>query len=231
MYNGSSTVLDPGLPSEYIYNLPTMIKRIPRRPLILGLVVLSLVATLSSQRATFHHGSWSASIAQTQFGAVCNPAMKCPRDHCLLDDYVAWDDWKACKSQELVVTSMDRAPHMVPDESPINQGATDRPSANATLFDAFIMQHRNQLPWSQGSTFAAILLEFRAQENRLLFSIRNVMNNLPVQWRVQVVGGSAICNATLRLFPAEVAAGKIVATDIGERFVSHVRQVEDHDHS
>lgn len=29
-------------------------------------------------------------------------ANPCLPDHCRLDDYVAWDEWKACKSQQLV---------------------------------------------------------------------------------------------------------------------------------
>lgn len=87
-------------------------------------------------------------------------------------------------------------------------------------FDAFIIQYKNHLPW-EGSNFTAVLPEFRFFEVPLIFSINNIMNNLPVHWRIQIVGGPAICDGMRRLFSVEVAAGKIVLTDVGDRHPDH----------
>ena len=89
-----------------------------------------------------------------------------------------------------------------------------------TAFDAFIIQYEDHLPW-QESDFTAVLPEFRFFEAPLIFSINNIMNNLPVHGRVQVVGGPAVCDGMRRLFPVEVAAVKVVLTDVGDRHPDH----------
>lgn len=155
----------------------------------------------------------------------------CIRDPCLVDDNMAWDDWKACKSQQLaddgwvgeVNTQHLRAKACIQNGS-FAHDCIDLPARAATQmapFDAFIVQYRDYLPWKK-STFTAVLLEFRFLKAPLIFSINNAMNNLPVNWRIQVVGGRPICNGMRRLFPVEVAAGKIVLTDIGHKRMHQV---------
>ncbi|KAM3568860.1 hypothetical protein VYU27_009030 [Nannochloropsis oceanica] len=47
--------------------------------------------------------------------------------------------------------------------------------------------------------------------------------NLPVLWRVQVLGGDAVCLLMRRLFPHEIAAGKVVVTHIDKDNVEQSR--------
>ncbi len=151
-------------------------------------------------------------------------AIPCLPDKCRLDDYIPWIEWKACKSKELDQEALaeDKSEFKL-----VTQGAHDTLSAamstsGTAAFGAFIVKSRDSLPWSLGSNFTAVLLEFRPLGQRLFFSITNAMNNLPVHWRIQVVGGGPICSAARHLFPVEVAAGKIVLTDIGERPLEQV---------
>lgn len=163
-------------------------------------------------------------------------ANPCLSDTCRVNEYVAWDEWKACKSQQLIVQgwAADQAKvastlgnlrneSVTSPRTHVSIGTTesgmspDGPSA----FDTFIVEYKDYLPW-QGSNFTAVFLEFRFLEGPLTFSINNVMNNLPVDWRIQVIGGSTLCNGTRQLFPAEVAAGKIVLTDMGDRPMQQV---------
>jgi len=38
-----------------------------------------------------------------------------------------------------------------------------------------------------------VLLEFRAQNQKLAFTVRNAIDNLSIHWPLQVVGGPSIC--------------------------------------
>jgi len=48
------------------------------------------------------------------------------------------------------------------------------------------------------------------------------MNNLPVSWRVQILGGPSILTLIQDLFPVRIAARKIVLTDVGRDHGSKV---------
>lgn len=117
---------------------------------------------------------------------------------CRPDDSVVWQEWKDCIEQVLAFAG---------------------PASSASAFDTFIDSEALRLPWSvdvqEEETGTAVLLDFRALPHQLRFTVRNAMENLPVQWRIQVVGGPAVCRLAQRLFPAEVAAGKVVCTDLG----------------
>jgi len=111
-------------------------------------------------------------------------------DACRPHEAVVWDDWRACV---------------------IEHALADR----GISFEAFIVTRGPQLPWALHSDHTAVLLEFRPWAAAMRFAIKNAMDNLPVHWRVQVVGGLAICRLARRLFPNHVAAGKIIVTDLG----------------
>ena len=111
-------------------------------------------------------------------------------DACRPHEAVVWDDWRACV---------------------IEHALADR----GISFEAFIVTQGPQLPWALHSDHTAVLLEFRPWAAAMRFAINNAMHNLPVHWRVQVVGGLAICRLAQQLFPNEVAAGKIIVTDLG----------------
>lgn len=155
----------------------------------------------------------------------------CLRDRCLFNEFTVWEDWRACKSLQLKgrvwetsksggvvgLTRLER----VRNTSDADNNKHEARGVTYNSFDGYIIRHSKDLPW-QRTNYSAVLLEFRPLHERLAFSIQNAMYNLPVHWRIQVVGGPSICNATRQLFPVEVAAGKIVLTDIGERTMKHV---------
>ncbi len=128
--------------------------------------------------------------------------------HCLSKgamEYTAWEDWRACQTARL------RAMHSTSNDS-------------AHLFDDFLVSHASYSPWMQHSEHTAILLEFRAWERALNFSVHNIMNNLPVHWRIQVVGGPKVCAMAQALFPVEIRSGKVILTDLGFDGMTQVRE-------
>ncbi len=123
------------------------------------------------------------------------PQNPCLPDVCAFDEYTVWEEWKACTEQRLAREAPARDPRRA--------------------FEQFIVQHRAHLPWSLGSNFTAILVDFRPWVRQLSFSIRNALDNLPVPWRVQVLGGPSVVEVVQARFPVEVEAGKIVSTLVG----------------
>lgn len=166
----------------------------------------------------------------------------CLPDSCRPDEYTAWEDWKACKERVLEAArwsaTTDEAqrevalaatprnvslsdPTAVQRDEMQEFGETDAvalPSLSA--LETFIVQYREHMPW-QNSTFTAVLPEFRFLEQPVVFVLNNMLNNLPVHWRVQIFAGPSMCNGVRRLFPVETAAGKIVLTDVGDRNYDH----------
>lgn len=140
-------------------------------------------------------------------------------DRCMVDDYTPWTSWKDCKIHELEgchgkATTLEDMEGLNRTDTLLSQILLFQ--KNVSLVDDYILKHKDILPWSV-SNFTAVLLDFRPLRRKLAFSITNVMDNLPLQWRIQVVGGASICNEARNLFPVEVAAGKLVLTDIGDR--------------
>ena len=158
-------------------------------------------------------------------------------NNCLLDVNTAWEEWRACTNEELsakgwaadelqVAAAMANVFNGTADVFAISKDTTTTQSiieaaATPTGFNAFIVMYRDRLPWT-GSNYTAVLLEFRFLEERLRFSINNALNNLPIHWRIQIVGGTQLCDGVHRLYPFEVAAGKIVPTNIGDRIMDQV---------
>ena len=130
---------------------------------------------------------------------------------CRPDEYTVWDDWRGCITQLLVQKQWTG--RFERDNLASNSPAAL--PASTTVFEKFILQHSNHLPWSLSPNVTIVLLEFRVQDQKLAFTVRNAIDNLPIHWPLQVVGGPSICRAMTRLFPVEVAAGKIVLTDLG----------------
>ena len=117
---------------------------------------------------------------------------------CPVTQDTIWEDWKHCQSVAL---------------SKVSNGET---------FDEFIVRNGAHLPWTLHSDQTAVLLEFRNMPSRMSLIINNMMLNLPVLWRVQVLGGNAVCRLMHHLFPNEIAAGKIVVTHIDHDNVEQV---------
>lgn len=185
---------------------------------------LWLVQPVSRDRDLCHHQN----IGRRGGHSPLN-ASSCLSNDCLLDDSTAWDEWRTCKTRQLLTQgwAADKAQVAAALEYADVWSITSATAPAAVVsdfpsgFDAFIVQYQDELPWN-GSNFTAVLLESRFLEERLVFSINNVLNNLPVNWRIQIVGGGQICNGMRRLYPCEVAAGKIVLTDIGDRPMQQV---------
>ena len=154
-------------------------------------------------------------------------------DRCLPDpQYTVWEEWKACKAQQLAAAgwwasggnraaaarevlarSLEEAGSAVPVALP----------EELEPFDAFILENRDHLPWNQNSTHTAVLNEVRPLERPIWFAVRNMMLNLPVHWRIQIMaGGQEVVDLMHRRFPVEVAAGKIVLTNIHTEQQTHV---------
>jgi len=117
---------------------------------------------------------------------------------CPVTQETIWEDWRHCQSAAL---------------SKISNGET---------FDEFIVRNGAHLPWALHSDQTAVLLEFRNLPSRMSLIINNIIVNLPVLWRVQVLGGNAVCRLMHHLFPHEIAAGKIVVTHIDKDNVEQV---------
>jgi len=130
---------------------------------------------------------------------------------CRPDEYTVWEEWRSCIIQYLV--DMRWTEENEGGALPCNV-SRNLPAVN-TVFEEFILQQSDLLPWSSPSNVTVVLLEFRALDRQIAFTVKNAMDNLPVHWPIQVVGGPAICALATRLFPVEVAAGKIVLTDLG----------------
>lgn len=113
-------------------------------------------------------------------------------DACLLNPTTVWQEWQAC-----LIT------HLATNEGQHNID-----------FQQLISTPRASYPWAS-SNHTAVLLEFRAWERELLFSVNNVLINLPVHWRIQIVGGPAIIGLAHQLFRFYIQAGKIVLTNLG----------------
>ena len=103
-----------------------------------------------------------------------------------------WQEWQACLTTHFAT----------------NQGE------HTIGFQQLITTPRARRLWAT-SNHTAVLLEFRAWERELSFSINNILTNLPVHWRIQIVGGPDIIALAQQLFPAEIQAGKVVLTNLG----------------
>lgn len=117
----------------------------------------------------------------------------------------AWRDWTSCMQTYLESIGWYTYP-----------GRSDGEVAD------FIYRCRAHLPWSLASNHTAVLLEFRAWERRLRFSVNNIMWNLPIHWRLQIVGGPDMGRLAFRLFRDEVAAGKVIITSLNYENVEQV---------
>jgi hypothetical protein len=135
---------------------------------------------------------------------------------CRPDEYTVWDEWRSCIIQYLAEMRWTKGGASACNVSRV------LPAAN-TVFDQFILHQSDFLPWSSPSNVTVVLLEFRAVDRQMAFTVKNAMDNLPVHWPIQVVGGPSICALATRLFPVEVAAGKIVLTDLGMDSQTHVQ--------
>jgi hypothetical protein len=120
-----------------------------------------------------------------------------------------------------ITTHLEKIDAVKPQKHRFIRGEGKRSRPLPYTFDDFIIKHKAALPWND-SNFTAVLLEFRPLRAALQFSIDNVMNNLPVHWRIQVVGGASICLAVREIFPCEVEAGKILLIDLGFDKLSRV---------
>ncbi len=174
----------------------------------------------------------------------------CLSDTCLSDDYTVWEEWKACKERQVhTLNWITKEIHFQKrqlDVSACESRSLDTPRRASraktisrsigihqnvvnvtTPFEEFIVENRHHLPWSMDSNFTAVLVEFRAFRRPLLFSIKNALDNLPVSWRVQIVGGCSILSLAEKLFPIEIAAGKIILTHAGREKMNQVRMLDD----
>lgn len=112
---------------------------------------------------------------------------------CASHKAVVWEEWRPC----------------------IERGLATR--GDQSSFEEFIVAEGPRMPWSLHSndSASAVLLEFRPWAKAMRFAVNNVIRNLPVEWRIQIVGGPAVCGLAQRTFPSEIAAGKVVVTDLG----------------
>jgi hypothetical protein len=117
-----------------------------------------------------------------------------------------WAEWKDCLQEK--------------SDSAFEDLVTDK-NIDPTLFS---WNHANP----SFKNYTAILLEFRPWETELTFSLNNALDNLPLQWRIQLIGGPAIIALTNRLFPLEVQVGKIIVTSLNgpKKGLEHVPDYE-----
>jgi len=138
---------------------------------------------------------------------------------CRPDKYTVWEEWRSCIIQYLVEMRWTKK-----NEGGALPGNVSKNSPAVNIdFDEFILHQSDLLPWSSPSNVTVVLLEFRALDRQMAFTVTNAMDNLPVHWPIQVVGGPSICALAARLFPVQVAAGKIILTDLGIDAYTQVR--------
>lgn len=118
----------------------------------------------------------------------------------------AWSDWKPCIQDQLGSYGWPALSH----------------SQYGASFADFMFWCKDHLPWTVQSKYTAVLLEFRPMERSMRFAVDNVMNNLPVDWRIQIVGGPSVCELAFDLYGAEVAAQKAIITLLGHENVEQV---------
>ena len=94
--------------------------------------------------------------------------------------------------------------------SQLHRGRPPAARLHSTFYDYIADLESTDTTSQLGSNFTAALLEFRALERQL--NIWKVLQNLPVDWRVQVVERPSVTNTTEMLWPKEVAAGKVVTS-------------------
>lgn len=127
---------------------------------------------------------------------------------------VAWSDWKGCMQRFL--------------DSGGWLGSTEQRERqrDSGPFPDFLQRCKSHLPWtgSSSSNHTAVLLEFRALERQMRFSVDNIMGNLPIDWRIQIIGGPSTCKLALELFASEIAAGKVIITFLPYENVAQVRE-------
>ena len=121
-------------------------------------------------------------------------------EECLPMSTTVWQEWQACLTTHFAT----------------NQGE------HTIGFQQLITTPRARRLWAT-SNHTAVLLEFRAWERELSFSINNVLTNLPVHWRIQIVGGPDIIALAQQLFPAEIQAGKVELTNLGYNKMKQVQ--------
>lgn len=163
--------------------------------------------------------TWGAMSTTLQFASVAPRPFSVKNgdadNHCLIvlgsypcyEQSIAWGDWAACMEGHLELMGWQ-------------QSDSRHPGA---AFRDFIVRCRAHLPWTQHSNHTAVLLEFRALERQMRFSIDNIMGNLPIHWRVQIVGGPSMSALASRLYPDEIAAQKVVLTTMALDNVEQVR--------
>lgn len=132
-------------------------------------------------------------LALTTFQACCNAS-------------TAWDDWKPCIQEHLNPLGWPAHPYLQDDAS----------------FADFIFRCKAYLPWTGQSNHTAVLLDFRPLKRRMRFVVDNVMNNLPIDWQIQIVGGPSVCELAFELYAAEIAAQKVIVTLMGHENVEQV---------
>jgi len=113
-------------------------------------------------------------------------------DMCIPSNTTVWEDWKAC----------------------LDTNRTRNGDNYTVDFAQLMTDARARTLWAT-SQHTAVLLEFRAWKRELHFSLGNALTNLPVHWRIQVVGGPSICTMARDLYPVETHVGKVVLTNLG----------------
>lgn len=79
------------------------------------------------------------------------------------------------------------------------------------------MKTLSEVPWGKGSDYTAVFLEFRPIRHRVAYALTNAMDNLPVYWRVQVMGGPSVLNLVRGTHNGAWCCGwDVVAADMGK---------------
>ena len=206
-------------------------RRLKKQSLLAATAILTLALVLQTWSSLFVSHScklnrqWNLWGKNISFFEPLSEKINLSRqDDCLLDDFTVWWDWKVCKEEFLVASKWRSDPQYL-NKIVSLQNITFL-AKNTTAFDRFIIQNYEQLPWSVDSNYTAVMMEVRTLERQMSYSINNMMNNLPVHWRVQIMaGGRAMCDMMRKLFPVEIAAGKILLTNIQREDMGWVSRI------
>ena len=149
----------------------------------------SLISSLSEEERRLIASS-PTTVGGVSFAELWRPPRKPPLvtvRGCVIYETTCWDELRACMETRLL-------------------GKPENISSWISLLNDGDIK---DMPF-QNSNYSAVIVEFRPSKSQLRWSIDNMMDNLPVHWLMQIVGGPTVLACVEELYPLEVSIGKIL---------------------
>lgn len=76
-------------------------------------------------------------------------------------------------------------------------------------------EEAGSFPWIIQEKYSAVMVEFRCDYPNLQWTLNNTINNLPVSWKIQILGSHDTESCVKKMFPKEVMMGKMLVRNLG----------------